>query len=384
MKQSIIFIEVQGGEDKGEDGYRKDTMPMVEALRAKGWEANTVFYDPERAKELRKLIKKNYSGYVSRANPGAIPGGDKKYFKFLRKLSDDGVVGMSHPDTMITFGSKDSLCKLSQNPMVPDDTTCYHSVKQMREQFPISAARTQRVIKQNRGSTGNGIWHVRCVDERDFSQRDALPLDAKMRCVEAVDNHAEEMMLIEFIDFCEQYLTGEDGLVVDMQFLPRIKEGELRILMVGNEPVFVVHKVPANSKDAFSATLFSGAKYSYDTPSKWPELVELVTTQMPAATKILKVDEIPLLWTADFILDNDPDGKDRYMLGEINCSCVGFTTHLDRGIQDLIANEVIRQVQARSLQHLKKVGKRKNRPVFDTLMAAMGLGNPSNTQRPDK
>ena len=105
---------------------------------------------------------------------------------------------------------------------------------------------------------------------------------------------------------------------------------------------------------------------------------------MPAVTKTLKVDEIPLLWTADFILDDGPDSEDCYILGEINCSCVGFTTHLERGIQDLIANEVIRQVQARSLQHLKKVGKRKNRPVFDALMSAVGLGNPSNPQRPDK
>ena len=31
-----------------------------------------------------------------------------------------------------------------------------------------------------------------------------------------------------------------------------------------------------------------------------------------------------------------------HVLGEINCSCVGFTSHLDRGIQDKVAAEVIR------------------------------------------
>lgn len=31
MKKNIVFFEV-----KGEDGYRKDTMPMVNALKAKG------------------------------------------------------------------------------------------------------------------------------------------------------------------------------------------------------------------------------------------------------------------------------------------------------------------------------------------------------------
>ena len=71
------------------------------------------------------------------------------------------------------------------------------------------------------------------------------------------------------MNFCEKYIVGENGLLVDMPFLARIKEGEIRILMVGETPIFVVHKKPANTEDAFSATLFSGAKYTYDSPEKW-------------------------------------------------------------------------------------------------------------------
>lgn len=33
--------------------------------------------------------------------------------------------------------------------------------------------------------------------------------------------------------------------------------------------------------------------------------------------------DLPLIWTADFILDVDPLGQDAYRLGELNCSCVG-------------------------------------------------------------
>ena len=51
-----------------------------------------------------------------------------------------------------------------------------------------------------------------------------------------------------------------------------------------------------------------------------------------------------LIWTADFMLDWDENGKDKYVLGEINCSCVGFTSHLDEGIQSVVADEVIRLV----------------------------------------
>jgi hypothetical protein len=51
----------------------------------------------------------------------------------------------------------------------------------------------------------------------------------------------------------------------------------------------------------------------------------------------LKVDEIPLIWTADFILDYNADKTDKYILGEFNCSCVGFTNQLDMGIQEAVA-----------------------------------------------
>ena len=56
--------------------------------------------------------------------------------------------------------------------------------------------------------------------------------------------------------------------------------------------------------------------------------------------------DIPLIWTADFMLDYDENGEDKYVLVEINCSCVGFTSHLDRGIQDQVADQVISVIEA--------------------------------------
>ena len=41
----------------------------------------------------------------------------------------------------------------------------------------------------------------------------------------------------------------------------------------------------------------------------------------------------------DFITDTDTDGSDTYRIGEINCSCVGFTTQL--AIADLVAEAAI-------------------------------------------
>ena len=145
------------------------------------------------------------------------------------------------------------------------------------------------------------------------------------------------------MDFCDKYIIGENGQLVDMKFLPRIKEGEIRILMIGSRPAFVVHKKPAESADAFSATLFSGAKYTYDKPEKWQHLVDFFLAQLPKIKSELGEKEVPLIWTADFILDWNDKKEDEYILGEINCSCVGFTSQLDEGIQEAVAKEVIRQ-----------------------------------------
>ena len=113
--------------------------------------------------------------------------------------------------------------------------------------------------------------------------------------------------------------------------------------MVGSKPVFVVHKKPAENADAFSATLFSGAKYTYDKPEKWQHLVDFFLAKLPGIKSALNEKEVPLIWTADFILDWNDKKEDEYILGEINCSCVGFTSQLDMGIQESVAEEAIAQ-----------------------------------------
>lgn len=45
------------------------------------------------------------------------------------------------------------------------------------------------------------------------------------------------------------------------------------------------------------------------------------------------------------MLDDAPEGGDTYVLGEINCSCVGFTSELDMGIQEMVADEAISRVE---------------------------------------
>ena len=91
----------------------------------------------------------------------------------------------------------------------------------------------------------------------------------------------------------------------------------------------------------------SGAQYSYESPDKWPELCAIVSKNVPVIQARLGNYDLPLIWTIDFILDTKEDGTDKYVLGEINASCVGFSTHLE--LSDDIADEIVRLMEAEAV-----------------------------------
>lgn len=346
MKQHLVVFEARGGTDKGEFGYRPDSKPIIDALIQRGWTAEVVFYRDEDRGEIYRYTIENAGAYVSRVNPGNLKD-ETGFFQMLRELVNQGVVGLPHPDAMINYGAKNAVEKLKGSEIVPEDVQCYYDFDTFKSEFPRSLTGGVRVVKQNRGSTGEGIWRVEVAADQDEPPvvDGEVRLEAKVKCTEAKDNHVEYFTLGDFIDFCVQYLEGEGGMLLDMPFLERIKEGEIRVFMLRKKVVNIVHKKPIDAPDAFSATLFSGAKYSYESPEQWPELVQIVNRNVPLIQSRLGNFDVPLIWTIDFILDTDRQtGQDKYVLGEINASCVGFSTHLQLG--EDIADEIIRLMEA--------------------------------------
>ncbi len=341
MKLKVVILEVRTGDEKLRDaeGYRKDTMPIINSLKERNVDASVVFYSNEKAEELFSALK-DVNAIIGRVNPGNIPGGEGNYFAFLQRLVDAGVKVFAEPKVMLSFGAKDAVSKLAGTAIVPANTYAYYNLDELKAKFPMSLATGPRVLKQNRGSQGSGIWYVEVG-----APHGSAPIDfnTPVNCTEMSDNHVEHHKLGDFLDKCNEYLVGENGQLVDMPFMPRIGEGEIRIYLVGEKPVFILHKKPADGEK--SATLQSGAKYTPQTPAEWPDLMKAFYAVLPVVKEKLGVSVTPLIWTADFILGpQTTDGKDTYVLGEFNCSCVGFTTELERGIQDMVADEVLARV----------------------------------------
>jgi len=135
--------------------------------------------------------------------------------------------------------------------------------------------------------------------------------------------------------FCKKYLDGENGQLVDQKFLPRIVEGEVRVFMIGSQPMELIHKKPAEG--GISATMSSGAKYVKYPPddAKFALLMSKFKADLPNLMKSLDLEgqPLPLIWTADFILGpKTADGQDTFFVGEFNCSCVGIRKQLDKAV----------------------------------------------------
>ena len=76
--------------------------------------------------------------------------------------------------------------------------------------------------------------------------------------------------------------------------------------------------------------------------------MNLVQKNVPLIRERLGGYDLPLIWTIDFILDTDAvSGADKYVLGEINASCVGFSTHLE--LSEDVADEIVRLMEAEAV-----------------------------------
>jgi len=328
MNKKYFVIEYAKGSDKSFDGFRADTKPILNAIKEEtGDDIEIVFYRPKKRDKLFEYLKENAKAIISRINPGNLKEVDA-YFQFLKKLSDEGVEIHTHPDVMINLDFKDILAKLKGTPLGDDDTYFYDSFEDLKKKFPADLEKYgKRVLKTNYGSTGEGVYLVSKAE------------DGKIDVVEAVNNSKLtyntldaflEVLKPTYEDRDENavYFKGKVGFV-GCRFLSRISEGEIRVLLVNDKAVSVVHKKPQEGE--FSATLFSGAKYKYESPDepKWKEVIALTMNGVQENIKAyLGGFDYPLLWTMDYILDYDENGNDKYVLSEINCSCVGITTEL--------------------------------------------------------
>lgn len=346
----MCIVEARGGTDKGADGHRRDSIPIANAVINSGAACEVIYYSDATETVVKKYLDA-MDGIIVRVNPAEYPGITRsKLDALLTAQKARGAVVMSTPEVQKSMGAKDALYRIANLQCGLKDTMAYYSPEDLAAGFRKTVAFKPRVVKQNRGSQGEGIWICKLKDESKYCDKfgdRVCALDEMLVVMEACDNHVEEHTVGEFLEFCVngrtaksgewtsrgvgKYLSG-GGQMVDQRFMPRIVEGEVRCLMVGPHLVELVHKKP--KEGGLSATLASGAvytKYPKDAP-RFAPLVAAFDADRDAIMQSLGMtgEPLPLVWTADFIFGpKDADGNDTFVVGEFNCSCVGITRQLE-------------------------------------------------------
>jgi len=311
-----------------------------------------VFYEHENHDEFFKCIQQ-FDGLICRVNPGQIKaagGSQEKFDAALMEVAAKIPVWPT-PDVMAKMGAKDALCNIRDMDFGLPDTLGYYCAEDMEAGFRKTIAFQPRVVKQNRGSAGEGIWIIK-LKERDYCANygDAVAEDDWMlELTEANDNHVEVHTVREFIDWCVEgrvegkatweskgvgkYFEGgkeAGGQMVDQRYLPRIDEGEARFMMIGMELNRVEHYVYVGGVGGETKTTIYGPDEEKYKAIK-EKLVEEIPKMMTGMG--LGMDSLPLLWAADFIpVDNH---KTELVIGEFNCSCLGLAGYLNARGKDL-------------------------------------------------
>jgi hypothetical protein len=270
----------------------------------------------------------------------------------MREMRKLGIQVWPSPDVMEFMGAKDALTKIANLNIGLEDTLTYYTEESFKAGFKKTMAFQPRVIKQNRGSAGEGIWIIKLKSgqycskfgERSCGDGEILSL------MEATDNHAEEHTVGEFIEWClngrtaksgtwtskgtGKYLEGgkeAGGQLVDQRFCPRIVEGELRYNLVGPELVGIIHKKP--KEGGISAVSGTGSIYTFYGPDE-PLFANLtdnfIKKDMLKVMPALGLADEPIThwWTSDFINASPPGtppAQEKWIVGEFNCSCVGIS-----------------------------------------------------------
>jgi hypothetical protein len=284
---------------------------VFEALEVQGIAAEPAVYSDELIDEVRDQLLQ-MEGVLVWVDP--ISGGLRRTALdlLLRQLAAEGVFVSTHPDVIEKMGVKEVLYRTRELGW-GSDTHLYEAMGVFEAEFPGRVAAGPRVLKQNRGNGGIGVWKV-----------EALGGDAVL--VQEARRGTEPRLtsLASFMALCRDDFA-DGGRLVDQPFQLRHLDGMIRCYMSGERVVGFGHQLvralaPPEAGPA-GARFYSGPE-----DPRFQRLRDLMERDWtPAMALRLDIDSgaLPVIWDADFLLGpKTPDGEDSYVLCEINVSSV--------------------------------------------------------------
>lgn len=292
---------------------------IFEELSALGIAAEPAVYDEDFADEVRAQLL-TADGVLVWVDPIHQGKTREALDPLLREVAQSGPWVSAHPDIILKMGVKEVLHR-TRHLGWGGDTHLYRSAAEFAAEFPPRLRRSgARVLKQNRGNGGQGVWKVELLagdSERVLvlhAQRGSLP---------------EQLPLGAFMTRCEPYF-GWGGCIVDQSFQPRLPEGMIRCYMGAGKVVGFGHQLvkallpaPAEGPDSPAAQPGPRIMHGPEAPPFQELRANMENLWTPQMMALLQIDtaSLPIIWDADFLYGpRTGSGEDSYVLCEINVS----------------------------------------------------------------
>jgi hypothetical protein len=315
---------------RGDQDARRGATPfnnryrrVFEQLLALGIDARPVVYADEIAGEIHEQLL-TFDGVLVWVNP--IDEGRTRHTldAMLRDVAAEGPWVSAHPDVILKMGVKEVLY-LTRHLGWGTDTDLYRTVEDFHTAFPKKVcSKGPRVLKQNRGNGGQGVWKVEAIE---CSARETIvsTLHAQRGSV------PEKLPLTEFMVRCDRYFTS-GGCIIDQPFQPRLPEGMIRCYMGVDKVVGFGHQlikalVPPPPEGPNSPAAQPGPRIMHGADAapfqSLRAKMESEWTPQMMATLGIDAASLPIIWDADFLYGpRTAAGEDSYVLCEINVSSV--------------------------------------------------------------
>jgi uncharacterized protein DUF6815 len=323
MKLARIGVLWRGDRRRDSSAGNPLFEPLAKALAAAGITAEPVLFAEDAISEARTQLL-SLGAVLVWVDPISNGRTRAQLDALLHEVSAQGVQVSTHPDVILKMGTKEVLHR-TRSLGWGTDTRLYASPEELTAQLPRALAWGPRVLKQNRGNGGIGVFRAELMQPTHEPGPETL-----VRVQHAQRGSArEELRLAELIDRLGGYFA-ESGRIVDQPFQARHAEGMVRCYLVENRVVgFGAQRVTAlmDPEPGESAPPLPPPRV-YFGPSK-PEFQALKhlleSDWVPQMQSLLQIDadSLPLLWDADFLLGpRTAAGDDSWVLCEINVSAV--------------------------------------------------------------
>src|SRR5579859_139142 len=317
---------------------------VFEELAAIGIHAQPAVFDEEFADEVRDQLLA-VDGVLVWVNPLQEGKTRAVLDPLLRDVAARGPWVSAHPDVILKMGAKEVLHR-TKHLGWGTDTHLYRSAEAFRDVFPrVLRTSGPRVVKQNRGNAGQGVWKVEQIEPLPGGVAAVRVLHAQRGSV------PEDLALADFMARCEGYFTA-DGCIVDQPFQPRLADGMIRCYMGADKVVgfghqFIKALIPPPPEGPNSEAAQPGPRIMHPASAEPFQALrtKMETEWTPQMMAALGIDaaSLPIIWDADFLyVSRTASGEDTYVLCEINVS--SFCT-----IPDQAPAAIARLVSARLL-----------------------------------